>query len=524
MYTQCPDCQTRFRVTAEALRAARGTVRCGRCGGAFDALPRLSDSLPRARPEVPAVPIDFRSDAEFVPVTAVDLAPVIEAELARLDLAERRDFDAADFASIGEQAAESTAVLVDEGVAAETITLEGEEFKVEGAAAAEPEVPGHEAGPSAEPAADWPVAEEEEPPAEADIDAESDLDITDRYEILRIPPSAYPDPQEAEREFEALVQRLQREFDARAVPVETATGEVDEDTAETAGLDEESSFEQTATLEPEDREPAAEVPATEGPGPGEPAAELPTPDSAAVVQPAAAALDAVSALEVAVSTHARSAEVGAAASATISPAREAPIVVPVGERPLSARRWRSPPEELEEEAAPGRSAGGLIAWSLGSLLLALLLAAQVVHHYRQELARDARFGPTLRGAYERLGVTLPPSWDLGALELRQWGNDERGDGRMLVRASLTNRALFAQPLPILRLQFEDRYGVAIAGRDFEPAEYLQDAGRAGRPLAPAESAEAELEIADPGVEAVGYRLEVCLRESPTQIRCAPGPG
>ncbi len=45
MYSQCPECLTRFRVTAAALRAAHGTVRCGRCGSAFDALPRLSDTL-----------------------------------------------------------------------------------------------------------------------------------------------------------------------------------------------------------------------------------------------------------------------------------------------------------------------------------------------------------------------------------------------------------------------------------------------------------------------------------------------
>ena len=45
MYSQCPECLTRFRVSAAALRAAHGTVRCGRCGSAFDALPRLSDTL-----------------------------------------------------------------------------------------------------------------------------------------------------------------------------------------------------------------------------------------------------------------------------------------------------------------------------------------------------------------------------------------------------------------------------------------------------------------------------------------------
>ena len=46
MYSQCPECLTRFRVTAAALRAAHGTVRCGRCGSAFDALQRLTDAVP----------------------------------------------------------------------------------------------------------------------------------------------------------------------------------------------------------------------------------------------------------------------------------------------------------------------------------------------------------------------------------------------------------------------------------------------------------------------------------------------
>jgi len=117
-------------------------------------------------------------------------------------------------------------------------------------------------------------------------------------------------------------------------------------------------------------------------------------------------------------------------------------------------------------------------------------------------------------------VPLPPRWDLGALELRQSGNDAREGGRMVVRAGLTNRASFTQPLPVLRLQLEDRYGVMIAERDFEPVDYLQDPTRATRPLAPGESREAELVLADPGTDAVGYRLEVCQRESPTQLRCA----
>ncbi len=62
MLTQCPNCQTIFRVTSEILRVADGQVRCGRCQRQFDALERLieendddgSASEPRGSTSSPA--------------------------------------------------------------------------------------------------------------------------------------------------------------------------------------------------------------------------------------------------------------------------------------------------------------------------------------------------------------------------------------------------------------------------------------------------------------------------------------
>jgi predicted Zn finger-like uncharacterized protein len=46
MYTQCPQCQAVFQVTAEHLKAANGDVRCGQCLTVFNALDRLSETVP----------------------------------------------------------------------------------------------------------------------------------------------------------------------------------------------------------------------------------------------------------------------------------------------------------------------------------------------------------------------------------------------------------------------------------------------------------------------------------------------
>ena len=54
MYTQCPECGTAFRVTAEVLKQAAGKVRCGGCSVAFNALDYLSEQKPAATPEPPA--------------------------------------------------------------------------------------------------------------------------------------------------------------------------------------------------------------------------------------------------------------------------------------------------------------------------------------------------------------------------------------------------------------------------------------------------------------------------------------
>ena len=47
MYTQCPDCEIAFKVTAEVLKQAAGKVRCGGCGHAFNALAYLSEKMPK---------------------------------------------------------------------------------------------------------------------------------------------------------------------------------------------------------------------------------------------------------------------------------------------------------------------------------------------------------------------------------------------------------------------------------------------------------------------------------------------
>ena len=66
MYTQCPECQVTFKVTAEVLQQARGRVRCGNCGEAFNALDHLSESPPVSQPLAPPDPETERKSQELL--------------------------------------------------------------------------------------------------------------------------------------------------------------------------------------------------------------------------------------------------------------------------------------------------------------------------------------------------------------------------------------------------------------------------------------------------------------------------
>lgn len=163
--------------------------------------------------------------------------------------------------------------------------------------------------------------------------------------------------------------------------------------------------------------------------------------------------------------------------------------------------------ELPEE--PRRRTG---AWAGLSFVLLLALGIQAIHHYRQELVRHPRFGPALLQVYAAAGLPLAPNWDVTGYEVQQWGvaADPNAEGTLRLRASIMNRAGFAQPYPLIKLTLEDRWGEQVGAREFEPHEYLGPGSAADRLLAPNQRVNIDIGIVDPGEDAVGFHVDACL--------------
>jgi predicted Zn finger-like uncharacterized protein len=167
---------------------------------------------------------------------------------------------------------------------------------------------------------------------------------------------------------------------------------------------------------------------------------------------------------------------------------------------------------LPLDEAPTRDLGPVLIWLGAALALLILLAAQVVQQNPQSAA--------LRTLYSMLGFATPAAANLSAYQLRQWGvtGDPGANGTLRVRASILNTGALPQPYPLLRVTLANRFGTSIGAREFEPAEYL------GKPtdglLGPGRRIDASLDILDPGKNAEGFEIDVCLRGANGRIACA----
>jgi len=204
-------------------------------------------------------------------------------------------------------------------------------------------------------------------------------------------------------------------------------------------------------------------------------------------------------------------------AAAAPPAPQRPAVIEVAQ---VARAGATLGEVMPAaRAGASRATVGYLAGTIG---LAVVLALQAAHHYRTDLAQsDALRGP-LTSVYAALGMRLVPHWDVGAYEVHQLGAfaGTPSAGELTVRASVKNNAARPQPLPLLRVTVQDRFGNRVAARDVAPAAYLMTRASPGDALEAGQRVDAQMAFVDPGQNAVGFEIDACLEQSPGQVVCA----
>jgi predicted Zn finger-like uncharacterized protein len=181
--------------------------------------------------------------------------------------------------------------------------------------------------------------------------------------------------------------------------------------------------------------------------------------------------------------------------------------------PLVADLWTPTP------VAPAQSR----VWTVAVALAGLVLLVQVAHSFSAVLATRTTFGPLVQRAYGALGLTLVPRWNLDRYEIVRataaTSPGATGRGDLIVTASIRNRGTRPQPYPHVQLRLLDRWQQTVGKRAFAPADYGARSVTPDVLLDPGASVTAELVVVDPGPDAAGFEIDVCV-VGVAGLRCA----
>ncbi|MBB4868027.1 putative Zn finger-like uncharacterized protein [Pseudomonas nitritireducens] len=157
---------------------------------------------------------------------------------------------------------------------------------------------------------------------------------------------------------------------------------------------------------------------------------------------------------------------------------------------------------------PQRRWGRRLFWLLLVLLALAGLAAQYIVYHFDELARQDQYRPWFAQACPELGCTLPSKVDVEQIRSSNLVVRSHPDfsGALVVDAIIYNRANFSQPFPLLEMRFADLNGQLIASRRFKPSEYLSGELAGQSEMPPQTPIHISLDILDPGPKAVNYSL------------------
>ena len=166
------------------------------------------------------------------------------------------------------------------------------------------------------------------------------------------------------------------------------------------------------------------------------------------------------------------------------------------------------PEPLEISAQQQAGRWKKIAWATAIIASLLLLPIQFVYFNFDTLARDASLRPVISSGCKLLGCTVPELNDISRILSSNLmvRSHPKADNALVVDAIITNRAAFKQPFPVMELRFTDLNNEAVAGRYFKPSEYLSGELVGLTTMPSQQPVHIALEIVDPGQQAVNYQL------------------
>ncbi|MBT8149236.1 MAG: zinc-ribbon and DUF3426 domain-containing protein [Gammaproteobacteria bacterium] len=177
---------------------------------------------------------------------------------------------------------------------------------------------------------------------------------------------------------------------------------------------------------------------------------------------------------------------------------------------LSAQ-LRPDPLEMKAEPAAGSRLGAALRAAPAALCAVVLGAALTIQWFdlrADQLPQNALVQQAYRHlcGLLRCGSGINPR-DYVSRKLIVYSHPEQANA-LIVETVILNTGPGALPYPALQLEFTDLQGAVVARQLFQPADYLRGELAGATALAPASPVQLQLEIVDPGNDAVNYTLKM----------------
>lgn len=151
-----------------------------------------------------------------------------------------------------------------------------------------------------------------------------------------------------------------------------------------------------------------------------------------------------------------------------------------------------------------------LLWGSGIVLLSIILVAQVAWIRFDTLSLRKPYRGAYSVACDILQCQLPALSDIKKIRTTQLvvRSHPSQQQALQIDAIILNSASFDQLFPMLRLEFFNLQNETVASRDFHPREYLQGELTGAEVMPAQQPIQLALEIADPGEQAVNYRIVI----------------
>ena len=524
MYTQCPHCQTCFRISEAHLKVADGKVRCGSCQEVFDATQHLFKNLidrepityfkqespppPVPSPPPPAAPAPQQSATDHIDLSGPAARPEQTPEDIRRERSETPDQGHFMESVVGSDRYNDLDQMG-------SISIPGDinfgdsiiKFaEAEQEPAGEPDKPAEDRTPYED------FADKESPATTADLDsikdfyAQVDAQLSDKGEQAEDKRSqldkdidellAFAKGLDQESD---LTKTEQSQHDSADRPTEHVGSEIEEEFDLHAIAEFEKELEATNAGVFAAQALPTEQTQNKDHADGKPAQTEKTSGKPRPAKATTKATDELSSFSEADTSPAKS---DGGKRVKHNDFDELPS--PDEDIPLALRRSLDSLNDL-----PRRSLGMTLLMLLIILVLIGGLGFQVVLFRNVELAqRFPRLIPLLTQVCDRLPCRYSGKVDVSQIKLlsRDVRSHPTQANALLISAAFANQAPFDQPYPIIQITLYDLGGNVVASRRFTPQEYLEAMYNRFLLMESGTPVHITLAVLDPGKDAINFEF------------------